>query len=296
MIISHFNPIVFLKNVSGRIAKKQPMQKMQNEVADVFEKTVEKMVLPKTLKNANGEFYKITIFNKIDQKFEDAIIGYQKPVKPFGFIPEGEKALFVYDLNGEKIGGVDINFLDWQTEAATDFTNGLPKPYLRLHYLESENNKKYSGVGSRLIQAAVERSIAVDSNGRIYLYSSNCSNTKNDPFVFYNKMGLSLSDPNGIDPKGMGVYSRKAAYELGMSEDKFINQLEEFKGKPLKEMKIDERVLSIYETVSKIANTKLDKIRLDFGSYMYLHDDNVEKIWIPKIKANPIFAESNKLK
>lgn len=50
---------------------------------------------------------------------------------------------------------------------------------------------------------------------------------------------------------------------------------------------------AIYVKISKQKHKKINTIYLDIYEPMYLHSENVEKIWIPKIKKNQIFDNKN---
>lgn len=248
------------------------------------DKIVKKLNLPAFLQELKGEVYKITLFDKTKRENVEAFLQYadSKDAK-------SSKKIMIYDKKTDIIGSVGLDFSEWKEK-----NTNLPKNYVRLHMLENNNRKKYSGVGSAIIQAAVEKSLKTDAKGRIYVYSYNLNTDeqckKNDPFIFYNKMGFSLVKPWS---KAKIILSR---YTNNLSTIE-TTQLEKRVGtKNLPKVPPDELILATYETAASCRGCKAEEVYFDFAESMYLHDDKVESLWIPRIKANPIFTKSNKIK
>ena len=248
-------------------------------------------------KNIEGEIYKINLFDKNTEKRVDAFLNYEVAKDASGHAMIEKNKLAVYDNCARKLGSVIINFDDWKTYESTEFLDGLPMPYLRLHMLKSLYREKYGSVGSHIFQACVEKSLKSESNGRIFLHANNFENFKNDPFIFYNKIGLSLVNPKGESPSAYNCIN-EAAKDLQISIKEFKALMVELKGPDSNDYSIhpNAKIFGIYEAVAHHKSRRLDEICLKFEEWMYLHDDAVHKIWVPKIEANPIFTESNRVK
>ena len=245
--------------------------------------SVEKLKLPILLKYVAGEIYSIKLFDKTKKIPVDGFLGY-RDIRSTDGISDSDKLLSIYNAEGNSIGRVGLDLLNMHEHT-----------YTRLHYLESTDNN-IAGVGSKLIQAAVEKSLETPNAGKIYVIASNFQNYENDPFIFYNKMGLSIIGNNENVDKNFVVHEclKNAADKLNLSKDDFVTKI---KGpKSYDEMDADEQLVSFYETVAREMNCKTNAISLNLGDYMYLHDNKVNELWLPKIKSNPIFNESNRLK
>lgn len=181
-------------------------------------------------------------------------------------------------------------------ECTTDFSEEVidKKSYTKLTNFYTTTRENYSGCGSKLIQAAVEKSLEAGDGGRIKLNAYNIEDEKNDPFIFYYKKGLSLISPNG-DAPDLVEYLDNAVYRYKIPEKKIMEYAEKLLGKKYSKLNADEQLFSVYKAVSEETGLNLDEIRLGFGEAMYLKDDAVKNFWLPIIKANPIFSDSNKL-
>jgi len=235
---------------------------------------VKNVVLPSLLQNMDGEFYLVNIFDKIKKQKVNAFLRYATN--------KSKKYLDIFDKKGEKIGSTNMEFSDWEIRK-------LPKNYLRLHNLESTEKESYAGVGSTIIQAAIEQSLKTDAKGRIYVYAWNALDKKNDPFVFYNKMGLSVTDPHSN-------FANMAKYHDMLSAGEFESLQKMLNYREVEDIEANEHMLKMYEAAASARNCRLDEIYLDFVEYMYLHDNKIKDLWLPKIKANPVFCESHRLK
>jgi len=235
---------------------------------------VKNVSLPHLLQKMDAEIYGIMLFDKIKNQKVNAFLAYTAN--------KSIKYLNVFDKNGEIIGSTNINFSDWKN-------NGLPKNYLRLHDLESIGKEKYKGIGSTIIQAAVEQSLKTDAEGRIYVYAYNVGINVNDPFVFYNKMGLSLLDPDGH-------FGNLSEYTRETPPGALLNLKKRLGSENIDSLSPDEYMLNVYKAIAESTGKRLDDISLDFAEFMYLHDYKVKKLWLPKIQANPVFCESHRLK
>lgn len=223
---------------------------------------VEKTFLPETLQDADGEIYKIKLFDKIEKEEVPAFLRFTD-------YNETLKDLIIHDEEGEMIGRVWIN----KTPSSDN--------YLRLHSLESYKHDQYLGIGSTLVQAAIEKSLETDAHGKIFVHAYNMNNKKNDPFVFYNKMGLSVVTPWNGAPY-LPDYTKK----LTPKEIAEINQFESE----------DRQILELYKKMAAKQGCKMDEVYLDFTELMYLHDGKVQNFWLPRIQANPIFCDQNRVK
>ena len=257
---------------------------------------LDKVNLSKLLNKIDGEVYKIKLFDKNMKKHVDAFLSYEKPISTFGSNPEFEKTLSVYDACAVKLGSVNLNFNDWKTSLESEFKEGLPKAYATLHMLESPENERYSGIGQHLVQACVEKSLNNGAQGRICLFADNVFDEKNDPFVFYHKMGLSVLNPKNETPKA-DKYIKEAAERLGMSVRRLEKRISKQKDSSANDNSANpnNEILKIYETVASRKYCKINEFTLHFAEWMYLHDNAVQKAWLPKIEANPIFSESNRV-
>lgn len=181
-------------------------------------------------------------------------------------------------------------------ECTTYFSKEIldKKSYTKLTNFYSTSRDKYSGCGSKLVQAAVEKSIEAGDGGRIKLRAYNLENDKNDPFIFYYKKGLSLISPTGETPK-IAEYLDEAIDRYKIPEKKITEFAEKLLGKKYSKLNADEQLFSIYKAVSEETGLNLDEIRLGFGEEMYLKDDAVKNYWLPIIKSDPVFADANKL-
>lgn len=261
----------------------------------IFNRSVEKIKLPKVLKNIKGEIYQIKLFDKTKKQEVNAFIGYERPTYVHGTQPESEKALSLYNEEGNKIGGVNLNFTDWKFFSASTFKHGLPVGYTRLHHLKNISKEHYKKIGSILIQASVEKSLQTEAKGRLYLCANNFIDSENDPFIFYNKMRLSIVNPYNEPPK-VSPYLHIATEKLDLPGVRSLIELIKGKGKNFENLSADEQILTIYETYSHNKPCEIDEINLEFNEFMYLHEDKVKDFWLPKIKENPIFSDNNRLK
>jgi len=260
---------------------------------------VKETMFPDSLAAIADEMYKVKLFSKIENKLVDTFIHFGEPDPLYyGIKPPNDKTLRLYEPSGLQIGEVSINPSDWMTREESEFAGGLPRAYTRLHYLDSSGKQEYAGIGSVLIQASIEKSLQTDAKGRIYVSAKNFHrDAQNDPFSFYNKMGLSIVNPRG-ESNDLSEYIGAGAEMLNITRSNF-------RALTLKTMGIDysdyytspdKKMSAIYETVANHKQCRLDEIYLNFQEWMYLHDDAVQKIWLPKIEANPIFSESNRIK
>ena len=260
----------------------------------LFKSSVEVLKLPKSLKDFGGEIHSIKLFDKIKKQPIDAFIGYV----PSTIASSATKHLLsVFDKTGSSIGSVGLNFSEWASCGPFAVYAPLPIAYTRLHTLEN-TGKNVAGVGSSLIQAAVEKSLTTEAEGKIFVYAHNFHDKpKNDPVIFYNKMGLSINQPLQKWQTNISKYTDKAKAILRMSDEEFTNHLETLTNKNIKDLTADEKIFAIYESVAKARNCGLDEISLlGYGERLFLHDDNVKKLWLPKIESNPIFNPNNRFK
>jgi len=257
--------------------------------------SIGKVKLPEVFDDFEGELYKIKLFDKIKKKSTDAFISFHK-----NWSDSGEDYLCVFDKSGEPIGDLSLNYTDWKTRKVGSFENGLPRPYLSLSWIQSFENENFRGIGTTLMQAAVEKSLKTDAEGKIYSYAWNFKG-QNDSFCFYNKMAMTTVEPGAVNTKiaNMDTYLRRASVGLGMPAntlEPIKKSIEKFKGKSFDSMLEDEKILSIYETYAHNKPCNTADIHLDFGEFMYLHDEELQKKWLPKIEINPIFSKSNRVK
>lgn len=227
----------------------------------------------KMIINPKEELYSINLLDKKANKLFKArlkyISGDNKDSCNLEILSEANK----------RLGSVNLDSNDWAIQ-------NFPKNYLRLHTLLNESRATYGKVGSTLIQAAVEKSLETNANGRLFVNAYNMFDTLNDPFVFYNKMGLSVINPfsKSIDINKYKQLLKKD--DLKLLDEKFGQSQEN----------IDEYLLEIYKAKAKEYKCNPDGVFLCFGESMYLHDNNVEKLWIPIIKTSPIFSYKNRIK
>lgn len=258
---------------------------------------LEKIKLAELFKNIKGEVYKIKLFNKNTEKRVDSFLSYERLNDSSGLATIEGKKLTVYDNCARKLGSVNIIFDAWKTYDYTEFLDGLPMPYLRLHMLKSLDREKYGGIGSLLLQACVEKSLKSESKGRVFLHAENFENFKNDPFIFYDKMKLSLVNPMGGFPTAY-KYIREAAEVLQISVKEIHTLMAKPNGLNYYDYAIhpDTKIRGIYEAVAHQKSCRLDEICLNFDEWMYLHDDAVQNFWLQKIEEGPIFTKNNRVK
>lgn len=237
-----------------------------------------KTILPDILRKTNDEIYIIKLFNKAKQEVQ-AFLRYS-PVKDW----EDCNYLAVYDHKGEILGDVHLSFTSW------DKSMHLPTNHVRLFELQSYQNDQYSKIGSTLIQAAIEQSLKAGAEGRIYVCSSNIFDRKNDPFIFYNKMGLTIESPYY---KSKTFSPLKYLQHLKTGEKEIM--IKKAESPDFQKLPIDGQILDIYKTIAALRGRRLDEISLDFFEYMFLHEDKVRGFWLPKIQANSIFSPSTRL-
>lgn len=258
-----------------------PFRRISNEIG-----------LPLLITKTNGEVYAIKIFDKMQNKRVKVFLKYSdfvmtgingpvdKPVDGIAFY-DGYKDLSIYSQEGEKIGGTYLNFSHWRD-------HGLHHNHVRLHDLANDGKERYAGVGSALIQAAVEQSLKTNAKGKIYVCACNVINRKNDPFIFYQKMGLSV-----IDPRSNSADISK--YIDALSESEFIALQKRLEGKNPKKLSPDDYMKEVYESLAEIRGVKPDEVHLHFQEYMYLPDSKVKEFWLPKIEKNPILCDTNRI-
>lgn len=239
--------------------------------------TPAKKIISKINVEPKDEIYKINLFDKLNGEFVETLFN----CTPAKYIQNG-KDLSILDKEGKFLGGVSINL------SQEPDTNCYWKDYIRLHNLQSKSKNRYKGIGSTLIQAAVEQSMNTSSKGRIYVFACNTFDLKNDPFIFYNKMGLSVKNLM-MEPVDLSPYLD----DLTGSEQ--IQLKKELGSRNPEDLDPDEFLLSIYKAVAAAGKKKLDEVRIKLAEFMWLHDNKVKEIWAPKIKANPIFNEENRL-
>ena len=255
--------------------------------------SVERVVSPKILNQAREGQYSVKLFNKVKNSFVDAFITHGEPDEvSYGLNFSKVKTLNLYEDGGLKLGEVSISPVC--EKDGSENSENLLGNYVRLPILESRFSDQYAGVGSTLFGAAVEDILQTDAKGKVYVLAANFKNEDNDPFVFYNKMGLSVVNPLGGFSE-LSEYIGAAAELLGVSRKVFRGLTQKIFGVDCSDYYIspDQKLLAIYETVAHHKSCRLDEIYLNFQENMYLHDDAVQKIWLPKIKTNPVFAQSN---
>lgn len=253
-------------------------------------------IIMNSLKRIPGEVYHISLFDKIKGQKVKALLGYSNSkFEFFGVDLPREKSLILYSEQGKKLGDVNINFGEWEFNAETDFQNGLPKPFVRLHLLKNDSLEQYKGVGSTLIQASIEKSLRTKAKGKIYVKAYNSENMNNDPFVFYNKMGLSLKNPYGGDPD-LSKYIDCASKQLNIDENQFKALMKNVVNSDIEGLSSDEKVVAIYKTLAHQKQCRVDQVRMGLMDWMYLYEDKINGLWLPKIEANPLFSDSNRLK
>lgn len=243
------------------------------------------------------ETFGINLFDKAAQKEVRGFISYGPSE-----ITAKNPVLKIYNDDNNDIGSVSVDYDEWNSKERLNHlnlfnykSNILEKASIRLHMLLN-NDQNYRGVGSAMIQAAVEKSLQTEANGRVYVLASNPNTPAlNDPFVFYNKMGFTLMQPNKTAPNLEEIFNNCSELSYGKGSIS-LNELEKIIQKTDKTLPIDEQVLNIYKEVAESKHCRLDEVYLDFGAHMYLNDDKVQSLWLPKIKANPIFSESNRVK
>lgn len=244
---------------------------------------LQKIELPAALKNLEGSIYKVRLFDKTKGNKVPVFLRYSnfKNAETFQEVKD-YKQLTIYSKSGEEIGSVNLDFSEWQS------TTHLPNNHIRMHDLKNNKKAQYAGIGKTLVQAAVEQSLKKGGKGRIYVHACNIYNKDNDPFIFYNKMGLSVIDPRNN-------YGEITRYLKMLSEEETANLAKKLEGKNLETISPDEHMLAVYEAIAESRGCGLDEIYLNFSENMFLPDKHVKKIWIPKIKANPIFNPKNKI-
>lgn len=248
------------------------------------------------LKRIPGEVYHIEVLDKAKGQKVKALLGFS--TSKFELIEPGmpkEKSLMIYSEQGKILGDVNLNFYHWHTEHESPFKGGLPKPFVRLHLLKNNAAEQYGGIGGNLIQASVEQSLKTKSKGRIYVNAFNAETIKNDPLVFYNKMGLTLESPYGGDVD-IAKYIARASKQLNVDEEQFNALMKNVVRTDIKNLTNDEKAVAVYKTVAHHNQCRPDEVRLGVGDWMYLNDDAVKNVWVPKIKTDPIFSDSNRLK
>lgn len=246
-----------------------------------FQTTTKRTVLPEILKKLTGEVYEIKLFDKLDKTKQKTISALLRFTDLVGY--KNYKEIMVHDTAGEILATAHFDTAEWKQV-------NLTENYARLCSLRSYKRDKYSGAGTALIQATVEKSLASEAKGRIFL-SAGKSVDLNDPFVFYYNMGFSVKGQ--IDnPPLLSKYMK----ELSEKEVEHLTKTLQSKNKNLENMSIDEQIFTLYEAAASYRGRKLDEISLSFYDYMYLHNEKVQNFWLPKINANPIFGENNRLK
>ncbi len=248
-------------------------------------------ILPRFLDRLNGEIYETIVFDKIAGEKVKAFINYDNQY----FNKQNAAYLQMYKENGLRLGRVKVSSTDWQNPQECSKQIPLNKPYLRLHSLFNEQKDKYSGIGSKLIQIAIEKSLKTDSEGRIYVFAYNAMTLNNDPFVFYARKHLSLECPD-VNSNNLTKYIKTASILNRINEKAVVEGIEQICQKPIEQIKPDEKMMALYQTISKQSQKPIDKISLEFSEYMYLNDDAVHKFWIPEIKTNPLLSEQNRLR
>lgn len=231
--------------------------------------SVEKVNFWSILKRNKYERYKIWLFNKIKGEKTEAIL-HCIDSKTY----KDGKNLIISDNENNMLGSVILNL------SRKGEREKLPKGYARLHLLTNGKREQYSGVGTTLIQASVEKSLSTDSDGKFGVYA--CSlDDETEPFIFYKKMGLSLLRP-GLAKIDLSNYLAK------LSEQQRIQLKTNLASRKINDLPPDELMSEIYRAVQdcNTANTT---------PYMWLNEVKVDDIWRPRIKLNPIFCKANKL-
>ena len=249
----------------------------------------------------------IEIFDNQLNKPVEAILQYNKNL--LGNIK-------IFDTAKKPIGSMELSSSHWRN------TENTGTPHLHIGALDNLARAQYSGIGSKLIQTAVEISKALDAKGRLFLYAYTPKVSAPDPFLFYRKMGLSTTfEPSTFSMVNTNSYIKEAQKQTLCSEPLFIKLLEKISGIKFYKMSADEKLESTYKAVETIKNklnvgqankkivehttTKLlnqDKLtppnktsaRLGFGEWMYLNDNAVDKIWSDKISQAPILKAGSR--
>lgn len=244
-------------------------------------KNIEVNFLPTALKKIKNQIYRIHIFDKIENKPVEALLQYK-------YLQDEETPLNIYSKNDASIiGTAKIDFKRW-------FIKGFDEPCVYLTALQNHNPDKYKGIGSTLIQAAIELSLKPGSKGDVFLLANNKFNKKNDPFIFYYRQGFTTIHPLQ-EELSIKKYLKRTQEILNINSESLIEKLEKTIGKPFNEMDSDEQIISIYKTISKEKNIDIDKIFFNFRDYMFLDKHNFQKIWTSKIEKHPILCNENKL-
>ena len=226
-------------------------------------------VLPVQLWSKSGEFYGVNIFKTLGKLEMPSFLRYTDYQNG---LPG--KALMLYDSSAKMIGSADLNFSKWQS------CENSPGAYTFIDFLNNHDRQNISGVGSKLIQATIEQSLQTEAKGRVFLDARNITDRTGDSFIFYNKMGFTLVNPQGKGPDLRRYYKQLPSKDIA----------------EIQHLSPDEQMLAIYKKVSERRKCKPEDVCIDFAEKMYLHGDKVENLWLPKIQANPVFNESNKLK
>ncbi len=255
---------------------------------------IKKVNLPNALKNLCGEIYKIKVYDKIKKQEINAFLNYKTSIDaPNELIGSGVSKIQIYNEEAEEIGSVNMDFDMWKKSFYEFLSHN---PYTQLNSLENKKFSVYSRVGGNLIQAAIEKSLQTEAKGRIFLFASNNINTFNDPFIFYHKMGFSLENSFNQNRPAFSLYLENALINYSISKKTLLNDIKALNEQEFEYLPVNQKMFSIYQAVSYRKGLSLDEIYLKFCDYMYLHNYKVKDFWLAKIKNNPIFCESNRLK
>lgn len=251
----------------------------------------QKCLMPRLVGQVEGEIYQTKLYDKDNEKIINAYISKNasNPNKTY---------YNMFSDEGKLVGEMQLSHTKWNDPCETAYKTGLPKPYSLVVTLENKQGK-YAGVGTKLMQAAVEDSLKTESSGRLFLMAVNIQNSINDPFIFYRKMGLSTVGPDKLsaDPEKYLKYYFN-------NPSKTIEEIKEFNGVDFSNPRLssDVKIQSLYEfaaaekskdTCSRVGS---DKIYFGFNEWMYLHDDMVEKLWLPVLDSRPLLSDANRLR
>lgn len=240
------------------------------------------------LNKMEGEVYRIKLINKETRKPVNCYLNYNNSFCKF----DGYSSVKIYSEVGKLIGHVRLFA---QKTEPTFVKNGEHQYYSELSNLYASGNQKYKGIGKSLIQFCVEKNLKNNSKGKLCILANNNYTNINDPFIFYYKLGFSLTHPSG-KPQVIRNYYLEAAKLLQIEDKELINGVEKFKSKSIKEMSLDERYHSLYEFVAQQQKTNLDMVRLNFKEHMYLHENGIKRVLLPEINKNQIINDNNRLK
>jgi hypothetical protein len=136
--------------------------------------------------------------------------------------------LAVFSKEGEILGTIEyLDKNEWKTEE--NFRKR--KQYLLLNYLNASYSNKYKGIGTALIQEAIQKSKNMGLGGQLKINACNYLNSKRgSPIPFYAKMGfIDPENPHLTKEELIAKYSDNPPKNLTMlllspeNKEKLIN-------------------------------------------------------------------------